>query len=223
MRYSKTFGIQFIIRQNKLDENGLTPVRARITVDGKRAEISVKKKILPSLWDHGRGKIRGNNPESRNFNRFLEHVRARVLECYQELFIEKKTITPEAIKNRFLGIEEEKHTLMELIDFHNTQNIGVLAKGTLKNYKTTERHLLEFLKTKKRKTDISLSEIDYKFITDYEHHLRTFKPKDHKRRAVANNGVMKHLIRLKKILTLAIKKDKKIHYPIISFVTRREK
>ncbi|WP_245553304.1 Arm DNA-binding domain-containing protein [Echinicola vietnamensis] len=147
MRYSKTFGIQFIIRQNKLDENGMTPIRARITVDGKRVELSVKKKISPSLWDHGRGKAKGNNPESRTFNRFLDHIRARVLECHQELYIEKKTITPETVKNRFLGIEEQEHTLMELVDFHNTQNMGVLSEGTLKNYRTTERHLLEFLKT----------------------------------------------------------------------------
>ncbi|GGF47302.1 phage integrase SAM-like domain-containing protein [Echinicola rosea] len=58
---------------------------------------------------------------------------------------------------------------------------------------------------------------NYKFITEYEHHLRTFKPKDHRRRPVANNGVMKHLIRLKKLMTLAfrmewIKKDPFLNY-----------
>ncbi|MBD8487378.1 phage integrase SAM-like domain-containing protein [Echinicola sp. CAU 1574] len=116
-------------------------------------------------------------------------MRSRILECYQELFIEKRNITPEAIKNRFLGIEEEEHKLMELVNFHNKHNIGILAEGTLKNYKTTERHLLEFLKTRKRKSEISLSEIDYKFITDYENHLRTFKPKDYRGRFVTNNGV----------------------------------
>ncbi|WP_460538797.1 Arm DNA-binding domain-containing protein [Echinicola sediminis] len=146
MKNSKTFGIQFIIRQNKLDKDGLSPVRARITVDGERVEISVKKRIAPSQWDLGKGKAKGNNPESRSFNRFLEHLRARALECYQELFIEKKRITASAVKNKLLGIEEDEHTLMELVDYHNSQNIGILAEGTLKNYKTTKRHLAEFLK-----------------------------------------------------------------------------
>ncbi|WP_215222758.1 site-specific integrase [Echinicola shivajiensis] len=206
MKRSKTLGIQFITRKNKAMEGGKVPVHCRITVDGKRVEISVKKEIEWGLWDHGKGKVKGNNPESRTFNSFLEHFRAQILESYQELFVEKKNITAQSVKNKFLGIEEETHTLMELIDYHNIQNHGILAEGTLKNYRTTKKHLLEFLENKRKRKDIDVTEINYKFITDYEYHLRTFKPKDN-RRTIANNGVMKHLIRLKKLMTLAFKME----------------
>ncbi|WP_186756525.1 site-specific integrase [Echinicola salinicaeni] len=223
MKDAKILGIQFVIKSSKVNKRGLSPVVARVTVNGKRIEISANKVISRSEWDFGKGRVKGNNPESRSSNRYLDYMRSRILECYQELIIEKRNITPEAIKNRFLGIEEEEHTLMELVDFHNKHNIGILAEGTLKNYKTTERHLQEFLKTRKRKSDIPLSEIDYKFITDYENHLRTFKPKDHRRRPVANNGVMKHLIRLKKLMTLAFKMEWMKKDPFLNYKFRYKK
>lgn len=39
-----------------------------------------------------------------------------------------------------------------------------------------------------------LSELSYKFITDFEFYLRNYKPKDHQK-PLGNNGVMKHLER----------------------------
>ncbi|WP_144958311.1 site-specific integrase [Gillisia sp. Hel_I_86] len=50
--------------------------------------------------------------------------------------------------------------------------------------------------------DIYLKQINYQFITDFEHFLRTYKPK-RARKAPTNNGVIKHLERLKKLLNLA--------------------
>ncbi|WP_215222639.1 hypothetical protein [Echinicola shivajiensis] len=96
-------------------------------------------------WDHGRGKAKGNNPASRTFNRFLEHIRTQLLESYQELFVEKRSITAQAVKNKFLGIEEETHTLMELIEYHNIQNQGILEEGTLKNIIMTSDQRLRVL------------------------------------------------------------------------------
>jgi hypothetical protein len=52
-------------------------------------------------------------------------------------------------------------------------------------------------------TDIYLRELNYKFVKDFEVYLRNHKPKDHQK-PLANNGVMKHIIRLKKMVNLAM-------------------
>ena len=43
-----------------------------------------------------------------------------------------------------------------------------------------------------------LKQINYQFITDFEHFLRNYKPK-RDRKAPTNNGVMKHLGAIKEI------------------------
>ncbi|WP_339812944.1 phage integrase SAM-like domain-containing protein [Zunongwangia profunda] len=66
----------------------------------------------------------------------------------------------------------------------------------MKNYYTTEKYVLEFLEKKMNTNDIYLKQINYRFITDFEHFLRNYKPKTHRAKPT-NNGVMKYLERLK--------------------------
>ncbi len=57
-----------------------------------------------------------------------------------------------------------------------------------------------------RKKDVLLHEINYKFIADFEIYLQSHKPLDHQK-PMNNNGVMKHLIRLRKMTNFAIRLD----------------
>ena len=102
MRTTNTFGIQFIIRMNKLKEN-LAPIYCRVTVDSHRVEISLKHWIDPKDWNSAKGMARGSREEIKSLNHFLEEVKARLMECYQEMQIQKQLITAEAIKNKFCG------------------------------------------------------------------------------------------------------------------------
>ena len=52
--------------------------------------------------------------ELKRLNTNLEQIRSRLVECYHELQIKKQLITPEAIKSKFLGIEEKEYSLMNL-------------------------------------------------------------------------------------------------------------
>lgn len=50
MRTNSTFGIQFILRMNKIKDN-LAPVYCRISIDSQRVEVSLKKSIAPEDWN----------------------------------------------------------------------------------------------------------------------------------------------------------------------------
>ena len=205
MKTTNTFGVHFIIRMNKLRDNK-APVYSRVTVDGSRVEISLKKWVALNLWDTRSGRLRGNRTEARDFNYFLDQIKARLLECYQELQIQKKHITAEAIKNKFLGIDREDHTLCDVVSYHNKNFENALAPGTMKNYFTTQKYIKLFLEQKLGIKDILLSQLSYKFITDFEFFLRNFKPIDH-HKPIANNGVMKHIERFRKIINLAVRME----------------
>lgn len=198
-----TFGIQFVIRKHRIKDDK-APIYARVTVNRERAEISIKKRIHVDNWNNGRGMAKGKSPEISRLNSYLEQIRYQLTECYQELVVNKEAITPEAIKNKFLGVEDSGETLKGLIEYHNTGMDSNLRWGTLKNYKTTEKYIEKFLKQKFKRKDIDLVELNYKFITDFEHFLRKYQPEDH-HLPMGNNTVMKHIERLRKMTNLAVR------------------
>lgn len=120
MRTNNTFGVQFITRINKA-KNGLLPVYARISVDGHRVEVSLKRFIHPDNWNDAKGSAKGKSEEIRNLNTYLEQIRSRLTECYQELTLKKKMVTAEAIKNLFCGLDEKEHSLISIFEYHNTE------------------------------------------------------------------------------------------------------
>jgi site-specific recombinase XerD len=203
MRTTNTFGIQFITRMNKI-KNGLAPIYVRVTVDARRVEISLKRYVNPKEWNGKKGMARGSRNDIKSLNHYLEEVRSNLVACYQEMQIQKQLITADGIKNKFLGTSQKDHTLCKLINYHNTQMKDSLAWGTLKNYFTTQKYVQMFLSEKRNTTDMFLSELTYKFITDFEFFLRNYRPIDH-HKPLANNGVMKHIERFRKVINLAVK------------------
>ncbi|WP_297101610.1 site-specific integrase [uncultured Draconibacterium sp.] len=203
MKKINTFGIQFVIRKHRIKDDK-APIYARVTVNRERAEISIKKRIHVDNWNNGRGMAKGKSSEIGKLNSYLEQIRSQLTECYQELVINKEIVTPEAIKNKFLGVEDSGETLKGLVEYHNTGMDSNLRWGTLKNYKTTEKYIEKFLTQKFKRNDIYLVELNYKFITDFEHFLRKYQPEDH-HLPMGNNTVMKHIERLRKMTNLAVR------------------
>lgn len=201
MRTTNTFGVQFITRTNKA-KDGLLPIYARPTVDGRRVEISLKRWIKPGDWN----RTKGSREEIKSLNHYLDEVRARIMECYQEMQVQKRLITADPIKSMLLGTDQKDFTLFKLVEYHNQDMRDTLAWGTMKNYFTSRKYIHRLLKEGFGTTDMFLSELSYKFITDFEFYLRNYKPKDHQK-PFGNNGVMKHLERFRKMVPMAVKME----------------
>lgn len=200
---SNTFGIIFYLRKYKAKDNK-APIYARITVDGLRAEFSMKRDIEMSSWNSSKGMAKPSKEEFKSLNNYLEQIRARLVECYQTLQLERKLITAEAIKNKFLGNEEKHHSLISLFDYHNITLKNTLEWGTMKNYGTTKKYVELFLKEDRKTSDVFLSQLNYKFIKDFELFLKSHQPKDHQK-PCGQNTAMKHIERFRKIINMAVK------------------
>ncbi len=203
MRNKSTLTVLLFTRDITKNLNKLT-VYARITVDGKRAEISLKRYVADKDWDASKGRMHRSSPQSRRFNSYLDEVYGQILEAHKELLSEHKLITAQAVKARYLGLDEQHKTLTELVDYHNTNMRSVLKAGTMKNYYTTEKYLKSYLKRRLKTEDIYLKQLNYHFIVDFEQFIRNYQP-NKKRKTCTNNGVMKHMERLTKMTNLAVK------------------
>jgi site-specific recombinase XerD len=214
MQSQINFTLSFWVNATRIKNNEVS-VYGRITVNGKRANISLQRKVILSEWDSKRGRAKGNKQESRLLNRYLDQVKNRVYVAYDELIKEKVFICSQSIKSRFLGEDNEEYSLLTLIDYHNTQMSESLTYGTLKNYFTTQKYIKLFL-LKKKVQDIYLSQLTFRFLVDFEKFLRCYTPEDHQKK-MENNTVMKHIQRLRKMVTLAYKMEWIDKDPFIKF------
>ncbi len=158
MKTSTTFGVTFFTRLNsKKTDNAL--IFVRITVNGKRSEISLKRNVSQKLWDKNKSKVKGNTQEARALNNYIQQVRNKLYDSYSELQKEGKLITVATVKSRYLGTDEQHRTLLQLVSYHNKTMQTVLKPGTLKNYKTTERYLKKFVKKIYKVDDIQFGNL----------------------------------------------------------------
>ena len=125
------------------------------------------------------------------------------------------------MRNAYLGIEEEKQTLLELVDYHNSEMVGELAPGTLKNYRTTERYLKKFLQHNLRVSDIYIDQLNYRFIRGFEKYVKSTPLS--KNNPCGQNGAMKHMERLCKMVNLAVKEEWIIRDPFIKYQLKFKK
>lgn len=200
---STTFSILFFTRKIKTRSEVLS-IYARITVDGKCSEFSLKRRISVNSWEPSKNRVKKNTPNSAELNSYLDQVYNRLLSIHKSLIERDYPLTAKAVKDHYLGLAGDYKTLDDIVEYHNTQMTGILKAGTLKNYYTTARYLKLFLKSTWEVEDIFLKKIDYSFIVAFENYLRTYKPV-RKRKTCGHNGTMKHLERLQKLLNLAVK------------------
>ncbi|WP_372758109.1 site-specific integrase [Mariniflexile sp.] len=219
-----TFSIIFYPKQSDVDKEGKSPIYMRITVNGKRCELSVQRKIEISNWNLKAGKVKGTSLEVKNLNRLMDTIKNKVFKHHQELIEKDKPVTAIALKNSYLGIGEKEKMLIGIFKTHNNQIEKLVGKeyalNTLKRYETTLNHITNFLVSSLNVNEIPIKQINHQFLTDFEFYLKSERNCNH-------NSTMRYLKSLKKIVGIAlannwIDKDPFRNYKTQSKETERE-
>lgn len=108
-----TFGMTFYIRRTKLDKTGKAPVFLRITMNGLRADTSIKYHISPQLWNTAKGRALENSREGKEVNRMLEAVGFNIMQVRRQLESEGVAVSVQSILSRYLGKNEEPQKLQK--------------------------------------------------------------------------------------------------------------
>ena len=176
----------------------------RITVNGCRAEISVKRKIDPERWDSSANRVKGNKDDAREINALIDKLMLRLNKIYARLVEEDDVVTADKIKQIFQGKETVRKTLLEAFDHHNQMmksRVGIdFSPSTYTRYKTTYDHIKNFLLHQYSQSDIFLQQIRYSFITDLEHYLKVVRKCNH-------NSTLKYIRNFRKIINMGVKND----------------
>jgi site-specific recombinase XerD len=189
--------ILFFIKRTKANPNGLVPIYMRVTITGQRIEMSTGKTTDPEKWIAKACKVKPGSEDARIVNHHLDQLRKKVFDYQSELMHLGQPINFDNLRNKLLGKETKKHSLVCIFEEHNKQMRALLGKefapGTLQRYETTLKHLKDFMKLKYNVSDIDIRNINLGYITSFEFYLRT-------ERNCGNNVTVKYIKNLGKII-----------------------
>ena len=192
--------ILFYPKKSETNTDGMVMLYARITINGKRGEFSLGRRVDEQRWDSRGAKLRGSSIEVSNFNRFLNNVKSRLFEIYDDLLKEKLDISAAIVKNIYLGKAGKEYMVLEIFKEHNDEVESLLskgfAKGTLQRYKAAYKHVSDYIGHKYQRKDIPVRSVDHKFITGLEFYLKSKKNCEH-------NTAIKYVVNFKKIIRIA--------------------
>ena len=138
---SETFTQLFYLKSRTSENRSKVPIYLRLTVNGKRSELSISRKVDPEKWNAKTGRMRGSGSEAVQLNQYLDMVRAKVNKIHFQLVDEGNPFTARDIKNIYQGKDREVKMLLEIFDEHNRQMKSRVGKefalGTWKRYFTT--------------------------------------------------------------------------------------
>lgn len=197
----KRFSVLFFIKRGKLLKNGQAPVRVRITYDKVYVEIQLKSSVPAALWSQEKERATGKDRNSTELNHYIDALRVKFYQIYQDLELEGKPITARAIVNRYQGKDETFKTLYNVFKEHNDncrKLIGIdYAEITVRCYDNCLKYIMELVKRNFKQEDISLKEVNGAFIRNFEFYLKTEK-------GCAQNTVIRYMKCFKKVINLAI-------------------
>ncbi|MEM8927063.1 MAG: site-specific integrase [Bacteroidota bacterium] len=218
------FSLLFYLRNNRMDSNGMIPIFMRVTVDGKRSEVSTGKKIKRSSWNPQAGRARGYGQEAQEINGHLQQMESGICKIQQQYTEEGRIYTAKILSNSLLGKGEEPKLLLEIYRVHNNDLKNKVGSGYshsayMKHIRTC-LHLGTFLAKEYGVKDIRVGLIDLMFVKRFERHLNDQK-------IGQQNTITKYVTNFKKIIRIAhahgwIEHDPFYHWKAVWIPVQRE-
>ena len=195
-----SISLLFYIKKTKIDRNNRTNIYLRITVNSKRAEFSIQRKIGVDKWNQNANRVRGVSKEAQEINQYIDLISNKINKIHQQFIEIGKPFTSIQIRDIYLGKNTNQKMLLKIFQNHNNQVEKLVGKefapGTLLRYKTAKSHVEEFIKSEYNVEDIPINEIDHKFISGFEYYLKT-------ERNCAHNTSIKYIANFKKVVRIA--------------------
>lgn len=214
-----TFSILFIMQKGKPNAEGNAPIFARITINHQMTHLATRYYLPADRWLSKEGRTVGRTKEEKEVNAYLDNLRGLIFAKYNEMFLAGEVITARKLKCRLISKDEKSMTLLELFDDYikdYSKLVGVSkTKKTCDRYILTRRRIEEFMQSEYKRTDISVNDVNPKFIAGFEIFLRT-------QYKLSNNYVMKMIQRFRSIYQVAIDNGWANKNPFVSFKLKFE-
>ena len=135
----------------------------------------------------------------------LDEAKKKIYEYKERILIENRNFTVHTLREKWFGQDRNKMTLLgvfrlSILDLEKLVAKGLYKKSTLVKYKSTEKHLIEFLKWRNNGCDVLLVDLRIEFVGHFEYYLQA-------ERGLSINSSGKMIKNLKKVIRDCVDKD----------------
>jgi len=193
----KSFGLLFFLRKPCPFRPGPWLLMLRITVDGTRKEMSLKRTWLKERWHIHANHALGTKQDARVLNTYLDVMQNKVYQAKTKLLDTGNPTTAVGIRDYLSGVAERRQQLLLIFRDHNNTVQKLVGKEyTQDYYEKFERvysYVSVFLKSYYELEDISIQVLDMQFVKQFYTWLRTS-------RNCAHNTTIKYISIFKKVI-----------------------
>ena len=187
----------FLLRQNRVNKLGESPIVLRIIFRGERRDLYTGLYCKIQEWDSYTGMMNPLSKKSISINKNLDIIKFKAIQIFDELKFRAVPFTMEELVNRIKGHEEKPVLLAEYLDKRKMdlkkRILVEISSATYEKYERVLRFTLEFIKTEYNLKNYPLAQVDPKFLEKFFQYLRST-------RKIENNTSVKYLGALKTLL-----------------------
>ena len=198
----QTFNVLFWVRKGRGNEN-MAPLYCRVTISGQRYEIPTNIRVSTQHWSAEAQRAIGRTESDKEANLIIERMTSDIEEDVRKIHQKGFELTMENFRLNYQAKENKYSTLSTIFEYHRLIKSKNLTPSTNWQYGLTLRHLLNFVSIKYRVSDYALEAINKVFVNEFFAYLQGFMRQDNKR-ICSQNGAIKHVQRLGKVLQLAV-------------------
>lgn len=135
----------------------------------------------------------------------LDLLKKRVYEYKERIDLENRNFTVNTLREKWFGEDRNKRTLLgvfrlSILGLEKLAAKGIYKKSTLVKYRSTERHLIEYIKWRNNGCDILLPDLRIEFVSNFEFYLQAIK-------GLSINSSGKMIKNLKKVVRNCVDKN----------------
>ncbi|WP_245574775.1 phage integrase SAM-like domain-containing protein [Gaetbulibacter saemankumensis] len=207
----KTF---LYLKTDKQNEEGESPIYAKIELQGKKTTLSTGKFISKERWaftNKLRNKLRLD--KEKNCRIALDLLESKIENTYFELTKNNINTTLIDVKNKLKGkdIDSTEVDIIKLFEKHNDYfkrkfKAGERSKASLQKYNRAKDLLANYIKVKHGKNSFVINDIDNQFIYNLESYLK-YESTFNNKTGISHNYTVKYIQCFKTVCNYAIKRN----------------
>jgi len=126
---SKKYALKLIIRTDRLNSKGQSPIYARIITD-KKLEISTSMYVSKVDWDPHTQRLKMDATDAGTTNAFLDSFCSKVLDLFTKMFMNGEVINGEILRERLFGKIEKVISLISIFGSSTTYSQALIRAAT---------------------------------------------------------------------------------------------
>jgi hypothetical protein len=142
--------VTFYTRKSRSNKSSESDIYLRVTVNSKRSDMSIGRKVDPRKWNVNSEKMMGRSQEAQELNNYMDVLKNKLKRIQQTLLEKDQRITATTLIRELKGIGKNKSKMtLEVFREHNEQMDRLsgksISKSTAKRYWTCYNHIEQFL------------------------------------------------------------------------------